>query len=244
MKPVIRMMDIPMHPWTMTETVTEIAYRLESNKLTQHAVINVAKFVNMQGDEELRDAVLECDVINIDGMGIVWGGRFLGLDIPERVAGIDLFFELLELAVRRTEPVFFLGSRPEVVEKAVKNLRVRYPRLKIVGWHHGYFWCDEQSVVSKIRKSRATMLFVAITSPKKEKFINCWRDRLGVKFAMGVGGTFDIVAGVTKRAPTWMQRTGLEWLYRVIQEPTRLWKRYVTTNITFLWMLLKAKVRV
>lgn len=236
------MLGFTMHPLTVSETITEIARRLDAGFFTQHAVVNVAKIVYMQRDTALAKAVMGCDIINIDGMGIVWGGRFLGYVIPERVAGIDLFFKLLELAERRGEPVFLLGSRPDVLGRSISNLRNIYPKLNIVGSHHGYFWDDEESIVKSIRSSGASMLFVAITSPKKEQFIHQWRNQLGVKFAMGVGGTFDIIAGLTKRAPLWMQRFGMEWVYRLIQEPRRMWKRYLGTNFRFLWLILKEKL--
>jgi N-acetylglucosaminyldiphosphoundecaprenol N-acetyl-beta-D-mannosaminyltransferase len=186
---------------------------------------------------------MACDIINIDGMGIVIGGRFLGKQIPERVAGIDLFHQLLKYAEGTGYSVFFLGAKAHVVEVAVANIRNLYPALNIAGFNHGYFWDDEATVVEKIRQSGAALLFVAITSPGKEQFINRWREKLGVKFAMGVGGTFDIVAGVTKRAPLWMQKIGFEWLYRVIQEPRRMWKRYLVTNTIFAGLLLKEKCR-
>lgn len=232
-------MGCTMHPWTMEHTVAEIGRRLSECDFTQHVVVNIAKIVNMQSDPELRAAVLGCDIINIDGMGIVLGGRSLGYNIPERVAGIDLFYQLLKYAEETGRSVYFLGGKEDVVGRAVVNLKNQHPRLEIAGWHHGYFWGDEVAVVEKIRQSAADMLFVAITSPKKERFINTFRDKLGVRFAMGVGGTFDIVAGVTKRAPVWMQKYGLEWLYRIIQEPRRMWKRYLVTNTLFLFMLLR-----
>ena len=175
-------------------------------------------------------------------MGVVWGGRLLGLEIAERVAGIDLFTELLALAETRGEPVFFLGAKPDVVERAVDRIRARHRALDIAGWHHGYFWDDEEQIVQMVRDSGATMLFVAITSPKKEQFINRWRAELGVKFAMGVGGTFDVVAGVTTRAPRWMQGAGLEWFYRLAQEPRRMWRRYLDTNLRFAILLLRESV--
>ena len=228
-----------MHPLTMQETVKQIESRLHQNQFTQHVVINVAKLVNMQWDTQLRESVQSCDLINVDGIGVVWGARLLGYKIPERVAGIDLFSNLLEMAQRTGDSVFLLGARDEVVTKTVEKVTQLYPQLKIAGFNHGYFWDDEKAIADKIRESGAKLLFVAITSPKKENFINQWHDELGVKFVMGVGGTFDIVAGVTRRAPLWMQNMGLEWLYRLLQEPRRMWKRYTTTNSQFAWMLLR-----
>ena len=231
-----------MFPWSVAQTLQEIARRLDAGEFTQHVVVNVAKVVNMRGDAGLRDAVNGCDIINIDGMGVVWGARMLGIGVPERVAGVDLFFSLLSLASERGDSVFLLGAREDVVNEAVRRVQGDYPSLKISGWHHGYFWDDEKAVVKQIADSGATMLFVAITSPKKEQFIQRWRGQLRVKFVMGVGGTFDIVAGKTKRAPLWMQRSGMEWLFRVIQEPRRMWKRYLVTNARFAWMLLRARL--
>jgi N-acetylglucosaminyldiphosphoundecaprenol N-acetyl-beta-D-mannosaminyltransferase len=232
-----------MHPWTMEETVEMIAQRLDEERFTQHVVVNVAKLVNMRKDAQLRNSVESCDIINIDGTGVVWGGRFLGYDIPERVAGIDLFYRLIELATRKQIGIYLLGARNEVVEKTAQELRLRYPGVIISGNHHGYFWENEEAVVKDIRNSGAKLLFIAITSPKKENFINNWKDQLGVSFVMGVGGTFDVAAGVVKRAPTWMQNAGLEWLYRVIQEPRRMWKRYLVTNGSFALILMKARVK-
>jgi len=226
----------------MDQTVEEIGERMEAGQFTQHVVVNVAKIVHMQNDMALREAVTACDIINIDGMGVVWGARFLGFDVPERVAGIDLFFRLLELAEQRGFSVYFLGAREKIVDEAVQRIQEKHPKLSIAGWHHGYFWEDEESVVENIQESGADMIFVAISSPKKEQFIHRWKDRMGVKFAMGVGGTFDIVAGKTRRAPNWMQGIGMEWLFRLLQEPRRMWKRYMITNSKFVFMLAKEKI--
>jgi N-acetylglucosaminyldiphosphoundecaprenol N-acetyl-beta-D-mannosaminyltransferase len=140
-------------------------------------------------------------------------------------------------------PVFLLGAEEPVVKATAEVLQRKYPSLQIAGHHHGFFWNDEAAVVSIIKASGAKLLFVAITSPRKENFIHRWREELGVDFVMGVGGTFDVVAGKVMRAPVWMQRVGLEWLFRALQEPERLWKRYLTTNSQFLAMLVMAKVR-
>ncbi|NAW98152.1 WecB/TagA/CpsF family glycosyltransferase, partial [Vibrio sp. V23_P3S9T160] len=231
----------PMDIASMSETVAFIKEHIENKVFLQHVVVNVAKIINMQHDEQLAQSVKECDLINIDGMGVVFGARFLGYRIKERVAGVDLFFELLSMSSENGLPVFLLGATDDVVNLTVKNIHSSYPNLKIAGFHNGYFWEKEKIIVDKIKESGARLLFVAITSPKKENFINKWKDDLGVDFVMGVGGTFDVVAGKVKRAPTWMQRAGLEWLYRVFQEPRRMWKRYLVTNSKFLYLLVKAR---
>ena len=239
----IELLNCPMDVASMGETVQLIDDAIAADSFTQHVVVNVAKIVNMQHDPQLDASVRECDIINIDGMGVVLGARMLGHDVPERVAGVDLFHELLAMSARQGYSVFMLGAQDEVVGETARRVQRLYPGLKLAGYHHGYFWDDEQAMVNKVRESGAQLLFVAITSPKKENFINRWREQLGVTFVMGVGGTFDVVAGKVKRAPVWMQKWGLEWLYRVIQEPRRMWKRYLVTNSKFAWMLLKAKVR-
>ena len=226
---------------TMDETVSFIKERVTKGSFTQHVVVNVAKLVNMQKDPVLAESVTSCDIINIDGMGVVLGARFLGHDVPERVAGVDLFHNLLAMAEDNKFPVFLLGAAEEVVSETARRVSDQHPDMELAGYHHGYFWSDEEAIVNKIKQSGAKLLFVAITSPKKENFINKWQDRLGVDFVMGVGGTFDVVAGKVNRAPLWMQKYGLEWFYRVIQEPRRMWKRYLVTNSKFAWYLLKAK---
>ena len=150
---------------------------------------------------------------------------------------------LWDVPISNSSQCIRLGAKPAVVEEAVSNIRRPFPALRIAGAHHGYFWHDEAAVVEKIRQSGATLLFVGITSPKKEEFISRHGDRLGVKFVMGVGGTFDVVAGKTTRAPQWMQQSGLEWLYRLIQEPRRMRKRYLLTNSEYAWLILREKLR-
>ena len=234
----ICLFGVHMHAWTMERTISEIDRRLGDDVFTQHVVVNVAKLVKMQRDSKLRAAVEGCDIVNIDGTGVVLGGRLLGFSIPERVAGIDLFHELLAQSEANGRRVYLLGAKSEVLEVTVSKIRERYPRLTIAGYHHGYFWDDQAGVVEGIRSSSADLLFAGFSTPMKEHFIDSWGDQLGVKFAMGVGGTFDVVAGKVRRAPDWMQRLGLEWLYRVIQEPRRMFMRYLTTNSVFAWMLL------
>lgn len=237
--PSFSFFGLPVHAFDMNRTVELINSRLEARTFTQHCVVNVAKVVACQDDADLAASVRACDIVNIDGMGVVWGARLLGHDVPERVAGIDLFCALLALAAEKGLPVFLLGATDDVVKAVVARIKVEYRGIVIAGAHHGYFWDDEESIVNLIRDSGARLLFVAITSPKKENFINQWGERLGVDFVMGVGGSFDVLAGKVSRAPVWMQRSGLEWFYRVLQEPGRMWRRYLKTNFAFLIMMLK-----
>ncbi|MCO4838471.1 MAG: WecB/TagA/CpsF family glycosyltransferase, partial [Oceanospirillaceae bacterium] len=180
----INFLGSPMDSGTMTDAVSLIESKLVAGEFLQHVVVNVAKLVHMQTDEVLAQSVKACDVINIDGMGVVLGARCCGHDVPERVAGVDLFHNLLEMSARNDFPVFLLGAEEEIVAKTAEKVKESNPNLTIAGFHHGYFWDDEEAVVNKIRDSGAKLLFVAITSPKKENFINKWQGRFGVDFVM------------------------------------------------------------
>lgn len=237
----IEFLGAPMDSLSMGESVAHIEDKLVKGEFLQHVVINVAKLVHMRTDNALANSVKACDMINIDGMGVVLGARFCGHKVTERVAGVDLFHELLAMSAKRYFPVFLLGAEKSVVAKTADTVKNLYPDLLLAGFHHGYFWDDEEAIVKMIKDSGAKLLFVAITSPKKENFINKWQDKLGVDFVMGVGGTFDVVAGKVKRAPVWMQKYGLEWFYRILQEPRRMWKRYLVTNSQFAWLLIKER---
>jgi N-acetylglucosaminyldiphosphoundecaprenol N-acetyl-beta-D-mannosaminyltransferase len=225
--------------------VLEIAKQYITNrqKLTI-GVVNVAKIVNMQKDHELRASLNEADIVLADGLPIIWISRILGDPLPERVAGIDFMFKLLGQANMKHYRVYFLGAEPEVLKKTVENVQRDYPGVVVAGYRDGYFDKDqEQSVAEDIRDSRADILFVGVSSPKKENFIRNWRDFIDVSLCHGVGGSFDILAGVAKRAPIWMQKSGFEWFYRFIQEPRRMWKRYLICNTKFVILSLKAIIQ-
>jgi N-acetylglucosaminyldiphosphoundecaprenol N-acetyl-beta-D-mannosaminyltransferase len=236
----VSFMGVEMHSLTTAQTIKAIDDRIKSGVVTVNNGLNVAKFVQVTKDIELSNFIKASDIISIEGIGLVWGLRLLGYDVPERVAGIDLFAQLLELANRRNLSVFLLGSKPETVEMAVNNLKESHPQLHIAGYHHGYFWDREDEIVEMIRLSKAHMLFVGITSPFQERFIYKWKNELGVKFAMGVGGSLDVMAGKTKRAPLIIQNIGFEWLYRLVQEPRRLCWRYLYSNSIFMLYIIKS----
>jgi len=201
----------------------------------QIVVVNVAKLVKAKADRKLRRIINEADLVGADGMPLVWLSKLLRDPIPSRVNGTDLMDELVERAAEKGYSIYFLGARPEVVRRVVAIYKEQYPSLKIAGYRDGYFNPEEEAaVVDEIRESRADIIFLAFGSPKKEKFVRHWLYRMNVPVVHGVGGSFDVVAGVTRRAPYWMQNAGLEWFYRFLQEPGRMWKRYLITNVTFL----------
>jgi N-acetylglucosaminyldiphosphoundecaprenol N-acetyl-beta-D-mannosaminyltransferase len=217
---------------------------IRSGGYGQHMAVNAAKLVTMQHDQTMREIIEGCHVVTADGQPLVWVSRLLADPIPERVTGIDLMLALLALAEERGYGVYILGAQPEVLECAIGKLTERHPRLRIVGHHDGYFPPEEDAAVAAdIRAARPDMLFVAMTSPRKEYFLGHVGPDLGVPFAMGVGGSIDVVAGKTRRAPRWMQRSGLEWLYRLLQEPRRLLRRYATTNARFVALVAREWAR-
>jgi len=225
---------------TMAQVVERAQAVIAAGRSLAISVVNVAKLVNLRRDALLRESVVSGDLILADGAPVVWLSRLKRTPLPERVAGIDLMFELFALADRQHLRVFLLGAKPEVLQTVKHLAEQRYPGLTIAGTHDGYFnESDERRVAEMIRDSSAHILFVAMTSPKKEAFMKRWMSTMNVPVTHGVGGSFDVMAGVTRRAPIWMQRCGLEWFYRVLQEPRRMWKRYLLTNTVFMAMAVK-----
>lgn len=191
----------------------------------------------MRHDLELAAACQAGQLIVADGMSVVWALRASGQEAPERVAGVDLMAQLLEAAAENALRVYFLGAKPEVVRTLVDRSHAQYPKLQIAGFRDGYFGPEDHlTIVEEIRASGAHMLFVGMPSPFKEIWCERHRQRLEVPVIMGVGGSFDVLAGFIKRAPRWAQSMGLEWFWRLLMEPRKLWKRYLTTNSEFLWL--------
>ena len=233
----------PMDALTMQETMGLIEQAMQQRQMLQHVVVNVAKLVSMQQDEALYHDVAGSDVINIDGMGVVWGARLLGHQVPERVAGVDIMENTLKLCAEKGYRPFILGAKPDILKLAMDNIAARYPSLNFAGAQDGYYdRANEQAVMEAIRDAQPDCLFIAMPSPHKERILGQYKDMMQIPFLMGVGGSVDVMAGFVKRAPKWMQNAGLEWLYRLLQEPRRMFKRYALTNSRFAWLLLKVKL--
>jgi N-acetylglucosaminyldiphosphoundecaprenol N-acetyl-beta-D-mannosaminyltransferase len=206
----------------------------------QHMAVNAAKIISSRRHSPLQRLINDCDIVTADGQAVVWASRLLGDPVPARVTGIDLMQELIRLAERRSYRVFIVGARPEVLARAVARLLERHPRLAIAGTRDGYFTgAEEPQVVEQINEARPDLLFVAMPTPRKEYFLGRWGAQLDVPFAMGVGGAVDVIAGDTRRAPVHLQRLGLEWAFRVAQEPRRLWRRYLITNSAFVCLTVR-----
>jgi N-acetylglucosaminyldiphosphoundecaprenol N-acetyl-beta-D-mannosaminyltransferase len=236
---------MPIHAATMEQAVGMCVNAIERSQGLVIGVVNAAKLVNMQREPVLRDSVLDSDVILADGIAVVWASRLLGRGLPERVAGIDLFQRLLEAANERKYSVYFLGAAQEVLDEVLQRTREEYPHVRIAGSHNGYFDAerDSERIANDIKKAAPDMLFLGMTSPKKEVFLSKWGRKINVAVCHGVGGSFDVMAGKVKRAPRLWQRLGLEWLYRVVQEPRRMWRRYLVTNTLFMGMLVREMLR-
>jgi N-acetylglucosaminyldiphosphoundecaprenol N-acetyl-beta-D-mannosaminyltransferase len=204
------------------------------------AVVNVAKVIKMRSDEGLRNSVLSANLIGADGVPLVWASRLLGNPLPGRVNGTDLMYELLQRANHKGYRIFFLGATQTVLDNVLGTVRAEYPGVKIAGSHHGYFTRSEEfTVVEKIRASEADIIFIAFGTPKKELWVKQYLAMMGIPVVHGVGGSFDVLAGMIPRAPVWMQKYGLEWLFRLLQEPRRMWRRYLVTNTLFVVLLIK-----
>jgi len=238
-------LGIPLDALTMQDTINTIDLAIAANRHISQVSLNAGKLVSMQKDKELFRSVVSSDIINADGQSIVWAARLFNQILPERVAGCDLMQNLVELANERKYKCFFFGAKEEIVKIVVEKYIQKFGPEIIGGYRNGYFTKEEEPLIAKqIAESGSKVLFVALSSPKKENFLFQYRKVLeSVNFTMGVGGTFDILAGLTKRAPQWMQRIGMEWVYRFLQEPERMWRRYLIGNSIFIYLVLKEKFK-
>jgi N-acetylglucosaminyldiphosphoundecaprenol N-acetyl-beta-D-mannosaminyltransferase len=204
-----------------------------------HTVItaNASHLCMMRRDPELARACRAGDLTLADGMSVLWALRASDQSIPERVTGVDLMARLLAAAGEHRLRVYFLGARREVVTALMERSRAQYPGIEIAGFHDGYFGPDDHlGLVEEIRAGGPHMLFVGMPTPFKETWCEQHRQRLDVPVIVGVGGSFDVLAGFIRRAPRWLQSLGLEWFWRLLMEPRKLWKRYLTTNSEFIWL--------
>tara|TARA_B100000963_G_scaffold49152_1_gene37359 strand:- start:3149 stop:3901 length:753 start_codon:yes stop_codon:yes gene_type:complete len=241
----VSVFNVPIWNVTMNEAIIFIKKEIQQNNHLHHSVINAGKVVAMQQNKELRESVLSADIINADGAGIILASKIFGTPIKQRVTGIDLMENLIKMAHDNNCKIYFLGAKQDVLEKVIKHYSNLYSNEIVAGFQNGYFKKDEESKIAKqIAESGANILFVAMTSPKKENFLYDQNNILKtINFIMGVGGSFDVVSGEVKRAPIWIQKIGFEWFYRFVQEPKRMWKRYLIGNFKFLLLILKYKFK-
>lgn len=207
---------------------------------------NVDHIIRLQNDAEFREVYKHADLVLADGVPLLWAARFLGTPLKEKISGSDLFPILCELAAEKGFKLFFLGGRAGAADKATHVMRKRLPGIQITGAYCPPFGYENdveenKKIVDIITVAKPDILFVGVGSPKQEKWIYKHKDKYQVPVSIGVGAAFDFVSGMVKRAPVWMQKAGLEWFWRLMMEPKRLWKRYLIDDPVFFWLVLKQK---
>jgi N-acetylglucosaminyldiphosphoundecaprenol N-acetyl-beta-D-mannosaminyltransferase len=208
---------------------------------------NVDHIVKIQEDSMFKNVYKEASLVLADGMPILWAAKLLGKPLKEKISGSDLFPKLCEVAAEKGYKLFFLGGRPGSALKADEVLRNRYPDIQIVGTYSPPFGFENgkeenDKIIRIIKDAKPDILFVGLGAPKQEKWIYKYRNEYQVPVSIGVGVSFEFVSGMVKRAPLWMQRVGLEWFWRLMMEPKRLWKRYLIDDPVFFWLVLKQKL--
>ena len=227
---------------SIKETI-ELVEQYVKTKTPLHLMgVNADKINEVNQNEKMKKIVNSCGVINADGASVVLASKYLNKPLPERVAGIDLMMDLIELSQDKKYSIYLLGAKQEIVEKTKEVLIQKYPSLNITGIHNGYFKMEEwKDISNELKEKKPDFVFVGITSPTKEYLIEYLQNDGNKCVFMGVGGSFDVISGNIPRAPKWMQKIGLEWLFRVIQEPKRLFNRYFVGNFKFIKAVRKEK---
>ena len=226
---------------TLEETVDWARDWIQSGRRGYVCTVNVAILMMMRADPNLQRFVDGASLVVADGQPLVWASHFQSDTLPERVTGVDLVDQLCALAAKEGFGVYFLGARREVIDTAVSRLKVRHPGLVVSGIADGYFDSEEAPERARaVHESGAKLLLVGMGVPRQEEFIESQWDELGISLAIPVGGSFEVIAGTARRAPVFLQRVGMEWAFRLAQEPRRLWKRYLVTNTQFVFHLLRS----
>lgn len=237
----IQFLNCPIDAITMEQTVEQcLAWSRNPRQSHILVTVNVATLIMMRTDQQLREACVTADLIVSDGVPVLWACRWLNMPLKGRVAGVDLLARLLEVGSRHRLRVYFLGAKPEVLKQLVNVCHQQYSGVNIVGYQDGYFSESEHPrIISEIRNSGADFLFIGMPTPFKENWAHRYKTELNIPLILGVGGSFDVLAGFIRRAPRWMQNIGMEWFWRLMMEPGKLWKRYLVGNSTFIWLVLR-----
>ena len=225
---------------TAGDSLARIEELIRRGRPAHVITLNAEIIYQAQTNPQLRDIINGADLVTPDGIGVVWGGRQLGYDIKERVTGIDLLLSLCREAPAQAWTVYLLGSAPGVAEKAAQQLCLDFPDLQICGTHHGYFSEDDiPALINEITDLDPRILFVSLGAPKQEIWIKKYMEQLGRPICVGVGGSLDVIAGQKKRAPSWIIKLNLEWLYRLLAEPSRFQRQLVLPK--FVALILRSK---
>lgn len=241
--PAVRLFNGQFDPVTLPQCVDRVLSDMANGQRGWLATVNVAILMMMRDSPDLQRFVDKARWTVADGQPLIWISRWFGTPLPERVTGVDLVEQLCAQAEQRGLGVYLLGASQSVVDTLAAQLQARWPQLRL---HHanGYFKETESAQRAQaIANSGAHILLVGMGVPRQERFIEDQWPALGVQLAIGVGGSFDVLAGLRQRAPAWVQTVGMEWAYRLIQEPGRLWKRYLNTNTRFVGLVLRGLVQ-
>ena len=240
----VNIFNIRINPLRRFEFLAIIESAIRNGRQLAQFGVNSATINDIVRNEEFRHTINSADLVHIDGMSVVWALRSFGYEIPERVATPDLADDILAMAERERMSIFLFGAHENILSLCRKNIEKKFPNIVIAGSRNGYYNPeDEKGIFDLINNASPDILFLGMSSPKKELFFESYRHKLEAKYILGVGGYFDIMSGLIRRAPRWMQDTGLEWLFRLIQEPRRLWKRYLIGIFQFFWLVTKEKFR-
>lgn len=218
----VNILGVGVDSVTMAQAVAQVENLISAKKNSIVATANAEMLLRATQDAELKNILNAAELVVADGAGTVWAAHYLGHEMPERVAGFDLVQELMKISPAHDYKIFLFGAAPNIAEKAKLKAEELYPGIKIVGVRNGFFTeADESEIIAQIKNSGADILLAALGVPKQEKFLSKYKDKLNIPVSIGVGGTFDVMAGVVKRAPLWMQKAKLEWLFRAMLQPSR-----------------------
>jgi len=241
-----RLLDVLIHRVSLASVLERIEGWIDGGGVHQIVTVNLDFVRQARSDLAFRAVLGMADLAIPDGMGVVWASRLSGDAVPERVTGVELVERSAHLAARRGYSLFLLGAEPGVADDAAAELVRRHPGLRIAGIYSppiGPFSdADNRRMIRLIRRAQPDMLFVAFGAPRQDLWIGQHRRELGVPVCVGVGGTFNFLAGRVPRAPRWMQRAGMEWLHRLIQDPRRLWRRYLVHDVPLFGRFILARL--
>ena len=236
----VEILGVEVDSVTMREAVEFVENLIDARQPSLVATANAEMLLRATHDEELKKILNSAALVVPDGAGTVWAAHHLGFDMPERVAGFDLVQELLKVAPSKSQKLFFFGSAPGVAEKAKSKAEELYSGINIVGVRDGFFSADDEpAIIEQIKNAQPDILLAALGVPKQEKWLAKHKEILNVPVSIGVGGTLDVMAGVVKRAPLWMQKAKLEWLFRAMLQPSRAGRLVALPK--FVWKVHNSK---
>jgi len=232
---------------TMRNALKKIDYLILRKTPSYVVTPNVDHIINLGKDLEFQEIYQEADMVLADGMPLLWAAKFLGTPLREKISGSDIFPELCKIAAGKGYKLFFMGGRPGAASKTSEVLKIKYPNMQIVGIYSPPFGfennkAENNKIIKMIRDSKPDILFVGLGAPKQEKWIYRYKNEYLVPVSIGIGASFDFAAGIIRRAPLWMQKVGLEWFWRLLMEPRRLWRRYLIDDMQFFWLVVKQKI--